>query len=77
MESVSKTFRRKTVANSDDIYISNDNRNIMIHNVSSSKQKDKKGNVVGWITSEKVRKYPNTSANRKKAESLVGKLRKR
>ena len=73
---MAKTFRRKTVANSDDIYISKDNKNIIIHNVWSKNQKDKKGNVVAWVTYERKRKYPNTAVNRKKAESVIGKLRK-
>lgn len=73
---MAKTFRVKTVLNSDDVNISKDNRYIQIHNVWSEPVRNKKGHVINHKTNHKVRKYPNTLKNRKKAESLLGPLRK-
>jgi len=74
---MAKTFRRKTIGNSDDVYISKDKKHIVVHNVWSVPKKDKKGNVYSWTTYNRIRKYPNTKDNKKKAESVIGKIREK
>lgn len=74
---MAKTFRAKTILNSDDVNISKDNKNIEVHNVWSEPIKNKKGQIISFTTHHKIRRYPNNKKNRTKAESLIGKLRRR
>jgi hypothetical protein len=70
-----RTFRKKTIANSDDVFISPGAKYIQVRKVFSVPKKDKKGNHIGFDTVHREKIYPNTKANREKAESVVGKLR--
>jgi hypothetical protein len=74
-ETGAKTFRKKTLRNADAVYLSRDKKHIVVHNSWTVPKKDKKGKLLYTNRHNKIRKYPNTKANFKKAESVVGYLR--
>lgn len=68
----SKTFRKDTIKKADAVYLSKDEKFIVVHNKWAVYKRDKKGNLLNVTIHNKIKKYPNTKANKNKAESLIG-----